>query len=318
MALSVTRQSLKVFALRALAASAMDDTSIARVERAIENALDLLAAERRFSFQQDTADLVTTAYYGSGTSSSTVTIPSTTSVDLPHITGSLPTDVVGAFLEINGEPHWYEIVTRTDDDTVVTRFPYRGNETAGTTGVAYKIVYPYVDMPGNFYKAQALIDVESGDWLEEVPYDAQHILQSERAGVGTPDCFSIVAKRNDPNQWQLMLYPPPDVQRQYQLVYFRMPGWYTTATPATSAWARQAPAGTSGDTYYVDWPDKLMFVLDAAVLAMVAREIKPSEARNYLTDFYVVLNKAANFDKKSAKPMRLGGGAPVAGTRYNF
>lgn len=309
MALSVTRLTLKNYALRAIQGNETHDVATGRVEDAIEDALDMLAAERRFEFQQDTCDLVTVVPYSTGT----LTVPSTTTVTFSGTT--LPSDIVGQYLEIGGERHWYEITVRGGDTSATTRFAYNGDLVDGTASTAYKIVYPLVDLPGNFYKAQALADVEGGTWLEEVSYSADHILHSERAGTGTPERYAFVPKRNDPNVWQMMFYPAPAVQRQYQLVYFRYPGWYDTATPATSTWKRKATA----DTDYVDWPDKTMFVLKAAVLAMVAREIKRDQANAYMADFHLQLNKAANFDRKSQKPLLLSRGTrPPMGMDYNF
>ncbi len=309
MALSVTRLDLKKFAIRAIHGNESHDVATERVERGIENALDLLAAERRFEFQQDTYDLVTVAPYATGT----LTVPSTTSVTFSGST--LPSDIVGQFLEIGGERHWYEITVRGGDTSCTTRFAYNGDLTDGTASTAYKIVYPLLDLPGNFYKAQALVDVEGGQFLEEVGYSADHLLHAERAGTGTPERYAFVPKRNDPNVWQMMMYPAPAAQKQYQLIYFRYPGWYDTATPATSTWKRKATA----DTDYVDWPDKLMFVLEAAVLAMVAREIKRDVANAYMADFHLQLSKAANFDKRSQKPLLLSRGIrQPMGQLYNF
>lgn len=305
MALSVTREQLKVYAIQAVHGGAVDSTAIERVERAIETGIDLIAQERRFAFLQMAQDLVTTVPYSTGT----VTIPSTTTVEFAGAT--LPSDIVGQFLEFAGERHWYEIVTRTDDDTLVTRNVYAGDLAAALASQTYRIVYPLIDLPGNFNKLIALIDPETGDAVEEVPYEANWLMHSERAGTGPAEYFSLIPKRNDPNQWQLMLYPAPDVKRIFQIVYYRYPGWYDTAVPATSTWARKAPAGTSGDTYYVDWPDKLMYLLQAAVSWAVAREIAPAKAQNFKLEFDSLFEDAVAADKKSAKPMYLSRGSTV-------
>lgn len=309
MSLSVTRGDLVTYAIRAIHGSATGDVPVERVQRGIEDALDMLSMERQFVFQQDTYDLVTVVPYSTGT----LTVPSTTTVEFSGTT--LPSDIVGQFLEIGGEKHWYEITERTDNDTCVTRFAYNGNLTDGTASTAYKIVYPLIDLPGNFARAIDLIDVETNDVLSEVPYSANWVLHSERTGVGTPTHFSLVAKRNDPNQYQLLLYPAPDVQRQYQLTYYRLPGWYDTATPATSTWKRQATASTD----YVDWPDKMMFVLRSAILLCVAREIKPESVNAYKMAYDMNLQAAANMDQKSARPMLLSRGIGVnRGATWSF
>lgn len=303
MTLSVLRSDLKSYALRAIHGSATGDVPVERVERGIEDALDMLGTQRHFYHQQDTYDLVTTVPYSTGT----LTVPSTTSVTFASAT--LPSDIVGQFLEISGERHWYEITVRGGDTSCTTRFAYNGNLTDGTASTAYKIVYPLVDLPGNFLRCIGLIDVETNDSLKEVPYSANWKLHAERAGTGTPTEYSIIPKRNDPNQYQLMLFPAPDVQRQYQMVYYRMVGWYDTATPATNTWKRKATA----DTDYVDWPDKLMYVLRAAVLLCVAREIKPGEVPMYQAAFNMAVRDAANADNKSSRPRRLSSGDSSGG-----
>lgn len=304
MSLTETRALLKTYAIRAVHASSTGDVPVERVERGIEDALDMLSNERQFYHQQDTYDLVSVVPYTTGT----LTVPTTTTVEFASTT--LPSDIVGQFLEIGGERHWYEITTRTDDDTCVTRFTYNGNLTGGTASTAYKIVYPLIDLPGNFMRMIDVLDVESNNVLCEVPPSANWRLHSERAGVGTPSDYAIVAKRNDPNQYQMLLFPAPDAERQYQIVYYRMLGWYDTATPATSTWKRKATA----DTDYVDWPDKLLFVLRAAVKLCVAREIKPDKAMAFLTEYNMALRQAANMDNKSASPRLLSRGAGGGGS----
>lgn len=312
MSLTMTRAILKEFAVSAFHGD-VRDVAIDRVERAIERALEHMAHKRRFWFQQTTTDVVTVVPYSTGT----LTVPSSTMVEFSGTT--LPSDIVGQFLEIGGERHWYEITTRTDDDTCVTLDAYNGDLTDGTASTAYKIVYPLVNLPANFNKAICLIDPESNTSLPEIAYDAAWVLHSERAGTGVPDRHSFIPKRHDPNQYQLMLYPAPDAQRQYQLVYYRYAGWYNTSTPATSTWARRAPAGTTGDSYYVDWPDAYMHVLEAAVLYMMAREVAPASAGSYKSDLDMVFAEVAETDKRSAKPMYVGRGNRVGlGNEWSF
>ena len=56
------------------------------------------------------------------------------------------------------------------------------------------------------------------------------------------------------------------------------------------------------------------------MLASVAKEIKPSAANSYRQIFDMEVNKAANFDNKTSKPMYLsrGGGRGRRGTRVDF
>lgn len=314
MTLSVTRADLKDFAIRSVGGGAIGSVPIDRIEECIEDALDMIAQERRFTFMQETYDIITTP---------DVTFTSTLSVthNTPTVTdsGSGIPDTVGAFYELNGERHWYEMTARASAASSTIRQAYTNESASNLSSVSGKLLYPLNNLPGNFNKITGLLDCSNAEPLVEMAYDAAWLSKLERIGQGTPEAFGIVPKRNDPNQWQLYLWPAPDTKKRYVMTYFRLPGWYDTATPATSTWYRRAPSGTSGDTYYVDWPDKLMYVLKAAVMAAVAKEIAPTRYDQLVRDFYLQVSKAASFDKKSSKPMRLSmGNTGLAGSRYDF
>lgn len=318
MALTQTRSDLIEYARRAVGAGALDDTARLRYEQGVENALKMLSREREWSWQRDVIDLVTTACYPATPDVAlTVTIPTTASVTFSGTT--LPAGVVGAFLEFASERHWYEITVRGGDTSATIRNVYSGNIAGGTASQSFMIVFPLLDLPANFRNKGILIDVEDNEYLEDLPYDPMWLLHSERTGAGEPEKFSIIPKRNDPNQWQLMLYPAPLTARAYQLAYIRNPGWFTTAVPATSAWAAVAPTGTAGDAYYVDWPDDLLFLLRLAVVACVADEIAPDQSARHHGRYRQECDKAAAQDRKRGKPMYLGRPAmALSGTLYRW
>lgn len=303
MALSRTRADLLEYAYQNILGGSIDDVSRSRAVRGIERALEMIALERRFSFLQSTYDIVTTPDVVF-TSSLSINHAASTVSD----SGSGIPDTVGAFFEFNGERHWYEMTARASAASATIRQTYTNESATNLSGVSGKLLYPLYDLPDDFIKERALFDTSTGDDIDNVPYDAFWWSKMERIGQGEPEWYTIMASRNDPNQWQLGLMPAPDTTKRYQLVYFRKPGWYDSATVATATRSNTAPSTTAGDAYYVDWPDQLMGVLEAAVLAAVAKEIKPSAANSYRQIFDNEINKAAGMDNKTRAPLYLSRG----------
>jgi hypothetical protein len=317
MALLTTRSNLKSYAIAAIHGGAADTVAIARVERGIENALDMLARERCWSFHQDTYDVIATAMFDGGSAAGRASVAiGSTSVTITA-GSNLPSDIVGQFIEFQGENHWYEITARGGDTSLTIRQAYSNESGTAITAQPYRIVYALYDLPLSFARLRpeggGLFDVSNGDELEQDTFGALHLFQRDYVGAGVPWVFAIVPKRNDPSVRQLFLYPPPETAKRYQLVYFRKPGWFDTATPATSTWKAKATA----DTDYVDWPPKENYVLEAAVLAAVAREIKPASAPEYEQAFAACALKAASYDQVGGRAMRLSRGGSVRGkTRW--
>ena len=318
MALTRTRLDLQKFAVRAICSGGADDTMVARINNCLENALQMLSVERYWSFHQDTKDIVCIPAWTGGATTGTVTVTiGSTTVTIAN-SDNLPSNIVGQFIEINNERHFYEIVARVSNTQLTLREAYSNESgTAPAATVNFKIVYPLYDLPLNFNRLRpeggGLLDVGSNQGeLPYVQFGMMELLQSQRSGAGLAQAFSIVAKRNDPTVWQLFLYPPPSSTKRYQLIYFRKAGWFDTAVPATSAWKEEATA----DTDYVDWPPKFDFVLEAAICAAVAGEIKADGATKYLSAFYLAVDKAANMDRVAGKPIRLSRAAvPMRGMR---
>ena len=320
MTLSRTRLNLKAYAIQACHAGGIDATAVARVERAIENGLDMLLMERCWAFMQDTYDIVCKKPWTGGATTGTAAIAVGATTLTVSSADALPADIVGQYIQVNAESHWYEIVTRTSDTVLEVRHAYSNESETDLTASAFSIMYPLYDLPTNFFRIRpeggGLIDTNSGGGeLAYSNFGVTHYLHAERVGSGEPEAFGLQAKRHDANQWQLFMYPAPSRAKRYQLVYFRKPGWYDTNVPATSEWKPQATA----DTNYVDWPDKLSFVLEAAVAAAVAKEIKPDLYPKLQSDFMYQASVAASMDRVSAKPALLSRGSrAMGGTYYRF
>lgn len=310
MDLTVTRADLQEYAIRSIMGGSVTDVSLDRVNDGIEDGLDMLSNERRFSFMQDTYDIITTPDVAF-TSSLSINHGAATVSD----SGSGIPDTVGAFFEFNSERHWYEMTARASAASATIRQNYTNESATNLSGVSGKLLYPLNNLPDNFNKITGLRDTSDGDWLEELPFDAAWLSKLERIGQGTPEAYGLVPKRNNPNQWQLYLFPAPDTVKRYTMTYFRKVGWYDTAVPATSTWKGRATA----DTDYVDWPTKLMYVLKAAILATVAQELKPGASLEYMRYYNMQVAKACTMDKRSGKPLVLSmPGAGPRGTRWDF
>ena len=77
--------------------------------------------------------------------------------------------------------------------------------------------------------------------------------------------------RNDPNTSLLWLYPAPDTQETYEILYNRTPRWYDSSTIATANFTLE-PTTTA---YFVDWPLHLKGLLLASCrLSLVEEGIK--------------------------------------------
>lgn len=321
MALTRTRSALKDFAREAIHAGAQDDVATARIERGVDNGLKLVAKQREWSFQRDHYDIVCSIPV-SITALLSVSQDGTAVHDANAGTGAFVAGQVGAFLRFESERKMYEIASVTDDDDLTLVEAY-SNETPGDLASADgQIIFPLYDLPANFRKEECLFNtMDPDDELAYVDFGPLWKAHLERTGVGTPEAYGLIPKRNDPNIRQLALFPAPDLKKRYTLTYFRQPGWFSTATPATSTWVRDLGTQVAGtyDAYYVDWPDDLMNVLEAAILLCVAKEIRPDAAPGYRAAFNVEVRDAAAFDKVNSKPRQLSrGGAVERGFRARF
>lgn len=307
MALTRTRSALKDFAREAIHAGANDDVATQRIERGLDNALKALAKRREWSFHRDTYDIITIPSF-SITSTISVGDASTTVSDSGN---TIPSNAVGGFFEFNSERHWYEITERASAGSATIRQAYTNESSTNLAAVSAVVLYPLVDLPANFRKEECLFDTANPDnELAYVDYGSAWLAHAQRAGSGEPEAYGLIPKRNDPNISQIILYPAPDVKKRYTMTYFRQPGWFSTATPATSSWVKDLGAQSAGtyDAYYVDWPDNLMDVLEAAVMMCVAREIKPEAYSSYKAAFNAEVAEAAAFDKVNGTPRQLSRG----------
>jgi len=296
-----TRLQLRTYAIREIHGGSPGDTAVARVDDAMDDALSMLAAQRNWGHCETTHEFVTIAPYSTGTVA--VAIGGTT------VTGTgttFPANAVGQYIEFAAERHWFEPTVRVGATDLTILNPYSNPTTAALSGAAYKILYPLYDLPLNFAciapEEPGLFDVDAGGETHEyVDMRLMQLLQSTRAGSGRTECYGIQPKRHDPEQQQIFLYPAPATTRRYQLVYFRRPGWFSSATPATSTWKAKGTA----DTDVVDWPGHLNDVLQAAILARVAMAIKPERYDQLNREYYKKCGEAESKDRRAPGLMRL-------------
>lgn len=270
MALTVQRSDLIAY-IRDNNFAQLDSTATRLYQRAVEQGLKLVSRERYWSFLQDDTQIITIAPYSTGTISTTIG-------DTAHtLSGStLPSNIVGSsyttFLEVNGEANWREITVRGGNTSLTCRFAYAGS--SSLSGVTYVIAYPAYDLPANFRRQRELIDLQTRQALRFIDWGAMQWEHNEQAGTGEPVSYTIHQRRNDPSVYQLWVWPAPSTTvRSYAMLYWKDAGWYDTATPATSAWKREATA----DTDYVDWPPRFLDLLRQACLVALYRENAPQK-----------------------------------------
>jgi hypothetical protein len=292
--------------------SQIDSTATRLFQRAVEQGLKLVSREKYWSFMQDDTQIITIAPYSTGTVDVTV---GTATHDFTGAT--LPSNIVGAgyttFLEVNGESNWREIITRTDDDTLVCRFAYAGSATLND--VTYVIVYPCYDLPVNFRRKRQLIDMQTRQPMRYIDFDDMSWDHNEQAGTGAPIDYTIRARRNDPSVYQLWLWPAPDTTvKSYQMTYWKDAGWYDTAVPATNAWKREATA----DTDYADWPPRMLDLLRQAILVCLYRENAPQKFGPAMESYARMVMDAMNDDEVSGEVKTLSSGERLSRPRWRI
>lgn len=294
MTLSLSRENLVLF-VRNNYNDRGEVASERRVLRVIENGLRDLSSRREWEHLVDgRRGFVSTAPYSTGT----VDTISGTGVTL---TGStLPSDIVGAFIQFSGEERLYEITVRVSDTALTLAEAYVGAATSGTT---YQIVYPLVELPSDTRKILKVFDVARQNYLSRAEAPALWWLHSRQTAAQQPRAYAIVRKRHDPNVRQILFYPPPGTTvEQYWVTYVRHAGWYSSATPATSIWKMRSTA----DTDYVDWPEDKQEILEAAIMTALFRETKAPELQTYQRMYDELLDMAESDDNDFGEHAELG------------
>lgn len=311
MALTVTRGNLKTF-LRANYYDKLDTVAQARVERCIEDGLRMAGRAREWAHQISDTPINAIAPYSTGTVSVSNGGTSVTG------TGTVfPSDVVtaNAFIEFNGENHWYAISARGGDTALTLLNAYSNRSGTSLTDVTYTIVYPFYELPANFRRHLSLLDVGANQCLAWADVPALWEAHSANAGTATPYAYGVTTKRHDPNVKGLLLYPAPAQIEKYQLVYTRHAGWYSSATPASSTFAMKA----ASDAVYVDWPDDKLDILYAAILVKLYEEVAPERVSQAFGHYYQILAEAQMDDAENAQIRTLGSGKSTPrGYRYEI
>lgn len=181
------------------------------------------------------------------------------------LSGNAPSNVTGAFLELNGEPGWYEITGGGGTTTITLERVYRNQGAANLSAVSFKIFYPLVDLPINYRQRRKMYDVLRASYIGHAFAEPLWYVRAWSGHGGQPLSYSTQPKRHDPNIKQVLLYPAPTSVESYEVLYARKAGWFSSAAPATSVWKERSTA----DTDYIDWPDAELGLLELAILAQL-------------------------------------------------
>ena len=294
MALTLT-QALLITDLRQYIGDNSDTFADRKLHRACITGLERLGRRRCWSFHRDSYPCATVTPYSSGTSVD-ATVGSTT---VTGVGTTFPSDVVtgGAWIEFGGQRRAYEITVRGGDTSLTIRNAYAiSGVTGATTFSTYKIFYPSIALPANFKSLRKVIDSGRSAVLDIIQSDDMEELHASRAGVGSPDYCAVRPKRNDPNTSLLWLYPAPDTQETYEILYNRTPGWYDSSTIATANFTLE-PTTTS---YFVDWPLHLKGLLLASCrLSLVEEGIKGIDYGAALQSYRELLLAAEADDERA-------------------
>lgn len=308
MAATTTFAKLQQYIRRTAAkdgATSFDDDHI---KAAIPDGFRKLEARRDWSFLRRTVRLATTAPYATGT------------VALAHGSGdplvartleftgaTLPSGIEGQFIEINGEQTWYEIESRTDNDTAVLRTKYRGSIASGTSGLTFKILFTNIDLPADYKSLRRLVPIGGIAEPRYMPPEAMLDLHQNFAGASQPWHWTEMERTDDTNQ-MLVLYPPPDAVYQYDLRYNRRIGYLDVSD--SNAWIsgiHTAPA----DNDIVLWDDSQLAVLRAAIVYAGYQEFESMQLAAMAADrFERAMEEADTIESRNKEMMVLGGAYP--------
>lgn len=299
MALEITQANL-ITELRQYIGDDVDSFADRRLNRACISGLERLGRRRCWSFHRDTYPVATVTPYSTGTVA--INIGSTS---ITGTTTVFPSDIItgSAWIEFAGQSRAYELTVRTSDTAATIRNAYANADAANLSGATYKIFYPSIDMPANFKSLRRVIDDGRLNELDIIDVDSMDFAHASRSGVGAPSCCGLRAKRNDPNIMQLFLYPSPNTQELYTVLYNRTPGWYSTSTVATASFALEPTT----PSYYVDWPKNLKSLLLASCkLSLIAEGVKGIDLNAADYDYRELLKAAEADDERQPEIEYLG------------
>jgi hypothetical protein len=296
MALTIQRSDLITF-LRNNYFEKLDTVTTNRINRNIENGLRRVSRQRDWSFLETLTKINAIAPYSTGTvaiNHGSTTVTGTTTV--------FPADSVGAYIEFNGEDGWYEITVRGGDTSLTILDNYSNIAGSNLSGASYKIVYPLYNLPANFRRKSGIFDPGRRRWLRYADSTSLWWVHAGRAGAGQPEAYGFTPLRHDPNITRLLLYPAPSAIENYEMVYWRHAGWYSTDTPATSTFKLKATA----DTDYIDWPDDMLDLLYAAILLELYEEIGHEKQGMAMSRYFQLYEQAAADDQENGEIRQLG------------
>jgi len=298
MALTLT-EALLITDLRQYIGDNSDTFADRKLHRACITGLERLGRHRCWSFHRDSFPVNTVVAYKSTTASGTPT--AAVAIGATAVTtsaGALPSGIVTnrGWIEFDGQRRAYEITVRGGDTSLTIRTAYGNSDATDLTAATYVISYPSIALPANFKSLRKVIDSGRSSILDIIQSDDMEELHASRSGVGSPDYCAVRPLRNDPNTSLLWLYPAPDTQETYEILYNRTPGWYDTSTIATASFALE-PTTTA---YYVDWPLHLKGLLLASCrLSLVEEGIKGIDYGAALQSYRELLMAAESDDERA-------------------
>lgn len=291
MALTLT-EALITTELRQYIGDKADTFADRKLHRACITGLARLGRRRCWSFLRDSYTVTATPYYYDAASTAAVSVGGTT---VTITNGTLPTDVVGAFIEFDGQRRAYEVTVRGSGTSATIKVPYSNLDGSALTVATWKILYPTFDLPANFKSLRRVIDVGRDAGLDVIESDDVEMWHNSSAGVGTPNVCAVRAKRSDPNIMQLWVYPAPEIREAYAILYNRVPGWYDSSTVATATFAVE-PTTVS---YYADWPlIHKDLLLASCKMSLLAEGVKGLHEGAVLSEYNELVRAAESDDER--------------------
>jgi hypothetical protein len=302
MALTLT-EALLTTELRQYIGDDTDTFADRKLHRACITGLARLGRRRAWSFLRDTYPVNAVPDWNDGVTRTVAVAIGSTSLTFSG--GNLPADIVtgGAWIEFNGQRRAYEFTVRGGNTTATIRNAYGNTDATDLTVATFRIFYPTIDLPVNFKSLRKVIDDGRDSELEIIESDLMANEHASYSGVGSPSWCSVRAKRNDPNIMQLWLYPSPDTQETYTILYNRIPGWYDSSTVATATFALE-PTTTA---YYCDWPLNLKDLLLASCkVSLISEGVKGLHEGAVLSEYNELVRAAEADDERQPEHEWLG------------
>lgn len=259
------------------------ETDDRMIDEAITGGIRELARSRQWSFLEGSTVIQTVApvSFDASITNGTTTLTAGAS--------TFAAGDVGKFVELAGQTRLYRIATYTSDTEVELERAYVGTTLSSE---ASKMVVLDYDLPTDFRSMDSLNSLDEIGTPMLVTIQQMDFLHSRNSGSSQPTAFWLGVSPDDGKQ-VIRFFPQPDAVYEYKIWYNKMP---------------QAEGYSAGD--YVDWPDAMMHLLKAAILAHMAKNkmIDPQSANLRIRNFEaMMLDQAADDTMHRRKRRKVGG-----------